>query len=252
MRLVFESTSLLQVPLHCVSLFDAVTAIVRLSTDHSRQHHIATPNPEMCVHAFFHPAFRSLLQKTTLNLPDGSGLLFASRLTSRPLFERVTGVDTVQAVCSIPHAGPFFFLGAGEGIAEQAAERLRLQFPFVDIAGTYSGSPRREDRDAILQRINASHATILFVAFGSPAQEEWIHEHLASMPSIRVAIGVGGTFDFLSGHVKRAPLWMQEFSLEWLWRLWQEPRRIQRILTAVVVFPLLCLWSALRAGGHLR
>ncbi len=204
----------------------------------------------MCVHAFFHPSFRSLLQNTTLNIPDGSGLLFASKWTSVPLFERVTGVDTVEAVCSIPHAGPFFFLGAGEGVAEKAADVLREKFPFVQIAGTYSGSPREEESNEILTRINASQATILFVAFGSPAQEEWIQRHLPKMPSVRVAMGVGGTFDFLSGNVKRAPQWMQEASLEWAWRLFQEPRRIRRIFIATIVFPLLFAWSCLRGDGH--
>ncbi len=232
--------SLLGVPLDALTREQAIEILLSFLRE-ERQKHVMTPNSEMLVEAARHPLFRALLQ-SNLNLPDSVGLLWMARWTEQEIPERITGVDTVTALCSRLTADcPVFLLGAQEGVAERAAEVLRRKNPQLQIAGTYAGSPKEEDAPAIIEQINAASPLLLLVAYGAPQQDLWIAEHLKELPGVRVAMGVGGTFDFLAGVTPRAPLWMQRMGLEWLWRLFREPRRIGRIWNAVVVFPLLVL-----------
>lgn len=204
-----------------------------------------TPNNEMLVEASRNPDFKNLLNRSALNLPDSQGLLLAARLTGQTLPERVTGVDTVIALCSeLDASHPVFLLGAGEGVAEKAAEALRSKNPKLKIVGTFSGNPRPEYSDEIINGINAAQPHLLLVAFGAPKQDFWIDEHVPKLSSVRVAMGVGGTFDFLAGIQKRAPAFMQKAGFEWLWRFMQEPSRYKRIWNAVIVFPLLVLFRS--------
>ena len=110
------------------------------------------------------------------------------------------------------------------------------EYPKSIFAGSYAGSPDKEDEEHIVEMINRGKPDILFVAYGSPAQELWIHRNLFKLDSVKVAIGVGGAFDFAAGMVKRAPKWVQKIGLEWLWRLIREPKRIKRIWNATYVF----------------
>ena len=206
------------------------------------KHHVMTPNSEMLVRAQKDDSFRSLLNSADLNLPDSAGLLWAAKVTGQELPERVPGVDTVTELCStLPAEHPVFFLGAKEGVAEKAARQLMKHNPNLTVAGAYSGSPSKADAPDIIKRINDSGAHLLLVAYGAPAQDVWINQHLLSLTTVRVAMGVGGTFDFLAGTVKRAPAVMRKAGLEWLWRLLLQPWRVGRIFTATVVFPLLVL-----------
>lgn len=208
-----------------------------------------TPNAEMLVHAARSASFRELLNRSDLNLPDSVSLLFAAKWTQQRLPERVTGVDTVTKLCEGLNAEhPVFLLGAAPGIAGRAAVELQDQNPELEIAGTFSGSPKEEDASAMVELINRSGAHLLLVAYGAPAQDEWIARHLHEMPSVRVAMGIGGTFDFLAGTATRAPKWMRALGLEWFWRLLREPRRFPRIIRAVILFPMLIL----RHGRELR
>jgi N-acetylglucosaminyldiphosphoundecaprenol N-acetyl-beta-D-mannosaminyltransferase len=232
---------LLGVPIDPLTRAEALARIQAMLQSHA-QYHVMTPNSEMLVEAHGNKSFRELLNQTELNIPDSAGLLWAARVTKQHLPERVTGVDTVEALCrELTSDEPVFFLGAGDGVAEKAAQNLRLKNKGLQIAGTYAGSPRDEDAADIIGRINASGAKLLLVAYGAPKQDMWIDKHLHTMPSVRVAIGVGGTFDFIAGVRKRAPSVFRSLHLEWLWRVIREPRRIGRILNATVVFPLLIL-----------
>ncbi|MBI3618920.1 WecB/TagA/CpsF family glycosyltransferase [Candidatus Peregrinibacteria bacterium] len=231
--------TLLGVPLDPVTREEALIRLLSF-LEEPFPHHVATPNSEMLVEASRNPAFHSLLGKTALNLPDSAGLLLAARVTHQHLPQRVTGIDTVQALCaSLASDHPVFLLGARPGVAPIAAAALMAKNPQLRIVGTFSGSPRSEDAQAIIDHINAAAPHLLLIAFGAPAQDLWIADHLNDLPSVRVAMGVGGTFDFLAGERKRAPALLQKLGLEWLWRLVLEPRRWKRIWNAVVVFPLL-------------
>lgn len=232
---------LLGVPIDPVDRTGAVDRL-RAMLAGSRQCHVMTPNNEMLVEASRNEPFRALLNRTALNLPDSTGLLWAARWTGRRLPERVTGVDTVIDLCAMLDAEtPVFLLGAGEGVAERAASALQARNPKLIVAGTHAGSPKPEDAADIVRRVNGSAAKLLLVAYGSPAQDLWIDAHLRDMPFVRVAMGIGGTFDFLAGTRTRAPSWMRAVGLEWLYRFIQEPSRWRRMWNAVVVFPLLVI-----------
>jgi N-acetylglucosaminyldiphosphoundecaprenol N-acetyl-beta-D-mannosaminyltransferase len=210
----------------------------------SAQHHVMTPNNEMIVIANRHHIFRELLNRTSLNLPDSTGLLWAARRSGQSLPERVTGVDTVMALCAeLDKDSPVFLLGAGPGIAENAGKFLGRANPNLNIVGCHSGTPDASDAPAILMQINAAQPVLLLVAYGAPQQDLWIARYLKEMLSVKVAMGVGGTFDFITGVQKRAPQFMQRAGLEWLWRFAQEPTRWKRMWNAVAVFPYLVLRS---------
>jgi len=227
--------TILGVPVDCVTLAEARDRVLAMST--AGAHHVMTPNPEMLTEAIRNPAFKTLLQSSDMNIPDGAGLLWAARRVGGVLPERVAGIDLVTAVAGTLGCPPVFLLGAAEGVAKAAADKLRKQNPSLHIAGTYSGSPRADQEATIVSRINVSGAAILFVAYGAPTQDIWIRRNLSKMPCVHVAMGIGGAFDFLAGHRKRAPQLLRSLGLEWFWRLLQEPKRIGRIFTAVVIFP---------------
>lgn len=235
-----QRIQILGIPVDAVTAREAAARIRTFLTD-GKQHQVATPNPEMLVEASRNPEFAGVLRAADLSLADGAGLLWAARKLGTPLPERVTGTDMVALICGQPGVGPVFFLGAQPGVAAKAATELRRQYPTMQFAGAHAGSPRPEDENGIIGRINASRATILFVAYGSPAQEMWIRKNLAAMPEVKVAMGVGGAFDFHAGIQKRAPRMLRDAGLEWAWRLVRQPWRYRRILNAVVVFPRLCL-----------
>ena len=236
-RFVLDRVFILGVPVDKVSSAQVCDLILQF-TSGSQQKHIATPNSEMLVEASKNKAFKDLLNRTDLNIPDSAGLILASKFIKNPLIERVTGVDTVKKTCSkLDSKNSVFLLGAGSGAAEKAAENLKKDNPEIVIAGTYSGSPKPEDSEEIINRINECKPSILLVAYGAPAQEFWIDKYLNKMPSVRVAMGIGGTLDFIAGTVKRAPKIMRVLNLEWLFRLITQPWRFKRVWKAVVVFP---------------
>jgi N-acetylglucosaminyldiphosphoundecaprenol N-acetyl-beta-D-mannosaminyltransferase len=135
-----------------------------------------------------------------------------------------------------------FLLGAGPGVAEEAAAIFKTTYPGLKIAGTYAGSPSLEENDAIVKRINDSQAGMLFVAYGAPNQDKWIARNRESLSNIKLALGVGGSLDFVTGKSHRAPRWIQRLGLEWLHRLILEPWRWRRML-ALPQFALRVLLS---------
>ncbi|MEO8610453.1 MAG: WecB/TagA/CpsF family glycosyltransferase [Chloroflexota bacterium] len=194
-------------------------------------HHVCTINPEFMMIARQDVNFGNILNRADLCVPDGVGLLWAARQRKTPLPERVTGSDGVPMIAE--HAAlngwRLFFLGAAPGVANKAAEILRAKYPNLEIVGVYSGSPAPDEEDAIVERINQSKADILFVAYGAPEQDKWIARNLPRL-KVKMAMGIGGAFDFIAGVVPRAPLWMQRIGLEWLFRLYLQPWRIWRML----------------------
>ncbi len=227
-----HSITLLSVRIDNVTYADAM-ARVQTFLREPGLHQIATVNPEFVVMTQTNAEFRRVLNTTALNVPDGVGLLWASRHLGTPLRERVTGQEMVDRITALAaeHGHRVFFLGAREGIAERAAAALAAMHPRLQIAGCYAGSPAREEEDNIVARVNAANAQILFVAYGPPKQELWIARNAARLaPRVSVAMGVGGTFDTLAGIVPRAPQWIRNAGFEWTYRLLREPRRFKRQL----------------------
>ncbi len=209
---------------------------------------ICTVNPEFIVDAQSNDAFAAVLRRADLRVPDGVGVLWAARLLgAAPLHERVTGSDGIYRIAerAAQHGWRVFFLGAGLDVAQQTAERLRALYPGLIVAGAYTGSPSDSDWPAIAAWLQSTQPDILFVAFGHPKQDFWIHRHRAELP-VAVALGVGGAFDFVAGVAVRAPHWLQRLGLEWLDRLIRQPWRWRR-MTKLPLFVLLVLRQKLRS-----
>ncbi len=195
-------------------------------------HQIATTNPEFVMLAQQDADFRQVLWQADLCIPDGIGLIWASRWLKRPLPERVPGSELVYLLAeqAAQNGWRLFLLGAAPGVAAEAAAIFQNKYPGLIIAGTYAGSPTPEENDEIVARINASRADLLFVAYGAPRQDKWIARNRHNLSTVRVAMGVGGALDFVTGKSIRAPRWLQRLGLEWLHRLYHEPWRWRRML----------------------
>ena len=207
---------------------------------------VCTVNPEFIMTARRHPAFAQALAAADLCTPDGVGVLWAARLAGVRLNERVTGSDGIHLICerAAAHGWRVFFLGAAPGVAERTAAELSRLYPGLHVAGTYGGSPAESDWPQIRQRLTAARADLLFVAYGHPRQDIWIHQHREELP-VAVALGVGGAFDFAAGTAPRAPLWLRRLGLEWLYRLVRQPWRWRR-MAALPLFALLVLVEGVR------
>ncbi len=221
-------------------LEDAVT--------HQQATWIVTANPEILLHAKREPGYWQTVRQADLRLVDGFGLQLVGWLfQSSP--SRLTGVKLTDHLLKQAQdkGWKVAFVGGGKGVADKAAWKMREVYPTIRIIAEEGGRVTAdgmgdETNDEMLQRLTQEAPDILLVAFGHPKQEAWITRHLAELPSVKIAVGVGGTFDYWAGEKKRAPAFLQTLGLEWLWRVFQEPTRIQRILDAVFVFP----YSAIR------
>ncbi|RLT96792.1 WecB/TagA/CpsF family glycosyltransferase [Ketobacter sp.] len=171
------------------------------------------------------PGFRALVNTADWVFADGSGVRLAAKHQGIALRDNVNGTDMLPKLCEqARNQGlSLYLLGADKGVAEAAAAALRTQFPGLRIAGTEHGYIDHHDSQAVIERINAAGTDILLVGMGSPIQEQWLRDH-AQRLHCRSALAVGGLFDFCSGRIPRAPLWMRELGLEWVWRLLQEPK----------------------------
>jgi exopolysaccharide biosynthesis WecB/TagA/CpsF family protein len=194
-------------------------------------HHVVTLNPEMIMIARGDPVFRVVVERADLTPPDGVGLLIAARLRGESLPERVTGSDGVPLIAerAAREGWRIFLLGAAEGVAQRAADELRRRYPGVQIAGVYAGSPDPAEEDALVERVNAANADILLVAYGAPEQDKWIARCSARL-KVKMAMGIGGSLDFIAGVVPRAPEAWRRMGVEWLYRLIRQPWRWRRML----------------------
>ena len=262
---------------------EVLELIIKGLEKNDKKYYVVTPNPEILVIANSDSNYKKVLNSAKLALPDGIGVMLASKLLSKPFKERIQGVDLVESLCREVSKRPITvgFLGAGPHVAETAAECLREKYPGLNIVFTAeewdweadgqthdAQDPRRSfpqssklprslneirpkksmvDKNggkpsfgsfanslSLGKMENGKRKTenkidILFVAFGSPKQEIWTSENLEKLP-VKVAIGVGGSFDFISKKVPRAPRFLRDLGLEWLFRLIIQPWRIKRQL----------------------
>ena len=235
------------IPIDSVSHTEALQYVQNMLSD-PRGHLITTPNPEFVVFSQKDTRFRNILQTADLAIPDGFGLFAVAKLRGLPFKERITGSDfMIDMVGLAAQMGKrVFLLGGGDGVAHKAKLVLLARFPHVQIVGASSGGKIFYDTQgnpcidqSALSEIQQLAPNILFVAFGQGIQEKCIAINFSLFPSVRVAMGFGGAFDFLSGNIQRAPKFLRNVGLEWLWRLILQPSRWRRIWNAVVVFPYL-------------
>lgn len=226
--------SILGVRIDNVTMEEAISRVEEMIRD-GKKHYVVTPNPEFLVDAQKDQEFKRILNEADLSLPDGIGLVFASSVLGLPLSGRLSGTDFMEKLCeeAAKRGWGVFLLGAGEGVADQAAQVLAEKYPRLKVLGSSAGNTRD-----ILDE--GRGVDLLFVAFGHKKQEKWIVRNLPHL-NVAVAMGVGGAFDFISQKVRRAPRWIRRAGGEWFWRLLLEPWRARRIFKAVVVFPWLVL-----------
>ena len=195
--------------------------------DRGERTFVITANPEFVMLARRDEELARIAREADLVVPDGTGVAVASSLLGATI-PRVPGRLLVDALVPLlaQRNASLFLLGASPGVAERAAEALRRRHPNVRIAGCYAGSA--DDHGDTAARVRAAAPSVIFVAFGMPKQERWIARNLPALPSVRLAIGVGGVFDQLAGVRKVPPALVHRLGLEWLWRLVREPWRWRR------------------------
>ncbi len=240
-----EKVKILGIKIDNVTFLKALKKIESL-IDSGKPHQIVTINSEFIMAAQKDSEFKKVLNAADLSVPDGVGLLWASGFLygrKNKLKERIAGADLVWELAKMAAENEWsiYFLGAAPGVAKETADRLRLIHRNLKVAGVSEGLPKFSERK-VVEMVKKSKADILLVAYGAPKQDKFIHKNLKKLGA-KVAMGIGGSFDFIIGKQIRAPRWMQKIGLEWLWRLIHEPKRAGRIFTATVKFPWAVFWS---------
>lgn len=217
--------------LNMTETLDRLEEMVDAGRKEGTGHQVATVNVDFIVKSLRDPELRYLLQGADMATADGMPLVWAARLLGVPLKARVAGADLTPALAAraAERGWSIYLLGAGPGVAAEAARILQERYPGLIIAGIHSPpkSSVLEMDPGIIAEIKACQPDILLVAFGNPKQEKWIGMHGREL-GVPVMMGVGGSLDFIAGMTRRAPGWMQRMGLEWLFRLAQEPRRLWR------------------------
>jgi len=216
-----------------------------------KPHQIVTPDTLAVLRARKDPEYHAILKSADLVTPDGAGILWAATTLNHPLPERVTGIDIIHNICRLAAKKGYsiYLLGSYPGVAGEAALNLTRKYPGIKIAGTHHGyfgcegrensennenvkngnNDKSKEEEMIIAEIKENKPDVLLVGMGVPKQEKWINKNLKSL-NIPVCMGVGGSFDVLSGRIPRAPLWMQRHGMEWIYRSIKQPNRAFRVL----------------------
>ena len=224
-----KQARVLGVRVDCLDMSAALDRIEQFVED-GGHHQVATVNPEFVMSAQKDPEFSKVLELADLCLADGTGVVWAARRQGCELGGPVPGVDLIPPLAALCARRGFrlFLLGAAPGVAAELAARLRTEHAGLEVAA-HSGSPEHSSDEETLRLIHEHRAQVLLVAFGAPKQDLWI-ARLRDRLGVSVAMGVGGAFDYLTGRVPRAPVWMRGAGLEWLHRLANQPWRIRRMV----------------------
>lgn len=225
-----ERVQILGMPVDALTM-DACMERVATFVGSGEPHLVVTADSSGIVQAQTDPVLADLYHTADLVTPDSAGVVWAMRRKGRPVPARVSGVDIVDRVCAISadRGWRIFFLGAAPGVAELAAERMRLRHPGCNVVGARHGYFPPESDAVVAAEVAQATPDILFVAMGIPRQEKFIRATEAIIGA-KVAMGVGGSFDVFSGNVRRAPKLLQRMKLEWLWRLAQNPKKIGKVM----------------------
>ncbi|MBB6049981.1 WecB/TagA/CpsF family glycosyltransferase [Armatimonas rosea] len=247
-----EKVSLLDIPVDNLAMTEAVEVLVDL-TDSYRTQQVAFVNADCANISFKNDDYRKTLQEDAdMVLADGIGMKLAGNVLKRPIKQNVNGTDLFPRLCAeLENTGKgLFLLGAKPGVAEAVANWVRENHPGMLISGVQHGYFSADEEPAVLEKIASSGASLLLVAFGAPRQDQWIAAHKHELGSVKVAIGVGGLFDFFSGEKQRAPLWLREMGMEWAFRLYLEPARLwKRYVVGNGLFLMRVLWWRITHRG---
>ena len=244
---MIDNVRILGVPFSKANMKETVNIIAnKIESDSQSIFNIVTGNPEIVLQAQKDAKLRCILSEADLITPDGEGIVLASKWKGQPLTERVTGVDLLLEALKMGNEGAwsFYFLGADEQVSKKATENILKKFPNITISGRHHGYFDNTQEEGILMDIENKRPDILIVALGAPRAEKWIYNYKSRLP-VKVAFGVGGALDVISGKVPRAPEKWQELKLEWLYRLIIQPSRWRRQIV-LPVFACKCLIEALK------
>lgn len=231
---------ILGVPTDCVDMTQAIEEVEAMVA-RNRPEAIIAVNPEKVIKARGDARLLGQMRRAGLLIPDGIGMVAAARLLRLGRMGRVPGSELMPAICerAAKRGYRIFLFGAGPEVNQKTVDVLRRRYPGLQIVGYQHGYLEEKEMPSLIDRINSSGAEILFVALGSPKQELWIDRYLPEL-RVKVCQGVGGTFDVLSGRVKRAPASFRKLHLEWFYRLITQPKRLVR-QTALPKFAYLVL-----------
>ncbi len=210
----------------------AVAQVCKYIDMGKRVYTVFASNPEKNYSVPKNPFLYDMFRNADLLIPDGIGMVMASKLLYKADVKRVPGCELMQNICAVAADKGYkiFIYGAAEEVNQAAIEQLKLCYPAIKIVGRQNGYIEDEKMEELINRINASKAQILFLALGSPKQEMWIAKYRDKLEHVRVCQGIGGTLDVLAGTVKRAPDFFCRTGTEWLYRLISEPARLRRQL----------------------
>ncbi len=225
-RRMQDRIRILDITMDNITMQDAIGRIMGyVNQGHPR--HVCFVNPQYANVAYTHDAYKAVLQSADLVLADGIGMKIAGKMLRREIKENVNGTDLFPRLCQAMAEGArrLYLLGAAPGVAEAVRAWVEKNHPGVKVTGCHDGYFTAEEEPAIIREIAQSGADVLLVAMGVPNQELWIKRNLPAL-GVKVAIGVGGLFDFYSGRIPRAPMWVREIGMEWFYRFSQEPSRL--------------------------
>jgi N-acetylglucosaminyldiphosphoundecaprenol N-acetyl-beta-D-mannosaminyltransferase len=227
--IISKRIEILDTQVDCINMTDALEFVDQHIRTGNKPGTILAVNPEKIYALRQNKFLKDFFSKAAILIPDGIGIVLAMRM-KRLKAERVAGADLMQQICvqAEKEGHRIFIYGAKEEVNHGAVERLRKRHPAINIVGRANGYVKDEDMDTLVAQINESKAEILFVALGSPRQEEWMSKYLDQLETVKICQGIGGTLDTIVGTVKRAPLFMQHLNLEWFYRLLQQPTRASR------------------------
>ncbi len=244
----------LGVRVNAVQISDVIAQMECWISTRTASHFIAVTNVHAVMEAQRDASFGKILEAADLTVPDGMPLVWFGRRGGHDLKRRVYGPDLALDFLRETEGKGYthFFLGSAPGVPEQLAEEMTKSFPNLKVVGTYSPPfrPLTKEEDAqVVELINRADPDVLWVGLGCPKQERWMFDHQKSLRA-PVMVGVGAAFDFLTGRVRQAPTWMREHGLEWLFRMWQEPKRLWHRYT--VYNTRFIFYSCLEASGFKR
>ncbi len=231
-----QKVKILTLTLHSINSREAKKRMIKILSERKCSK-VYTPNPQMALGCARSPELTEIFSRAELLIPDGIGLIIASKILGTPLPERVTGIDTAKFILkyAAKHHLSIAFLGARPHVAERAAERVTKKLPSLRIVYTHHGYFDKEgsENSRIIKELTAAAPDILFVCFGFPSQERWIDKNAKNIPSLRLCMGLGGVLDVLSGDTRRAPKAVQRMDLEWLWRTLSDKKRYRNFIDIV-------------------
>ncbi|MCQ6276840.1 WecB/TagA/CpsF family glycosyltransferase [Bacillus sp. V3B] len=212
-----------------ISFFE-MGRVIKENIKNNKKTFIVTANPEIVMHSYENERYRNIVQSAHYVVPDGHGILLASKLLKHPIEERIAGYDLMTHLLNEANQEKWkvYLLGGKEEVNKKAVDRIQKQFPHLKLVGHHHGYFSLEDKE-VPHEIHQLKPDLVFVALGFPRQEEWIDHHFSTFDK-GIFIGVGGSIDVLAGNVKRAPEFWQKIQLEWLYRLIQQPSRWRRML----------------------